>query len=112
MAIPTTIQNKMLEYQQVLSNRYPLSYTYYKISAGYSKTPEAISDLTPKYNIFTDDDSSPKETSVIYTNYIKTNTYTGLRGWYHLFYSSLEDLNIIIQIDNRGIVTDFQRLRI
>jgi hypothetical protein len=110
MAIPKTIQDKMFEYQQVLSNRYPLSYTYYKISAGNSKTSVAISDLTPKYNILTDDDSSPKETSVIYTDRFKNNEYIGGSLWYHLFDSSSADLNIIIRIDNRGLVTDFQRL--
>ncbi len=108
MAIPSIIQDKMLQYQQKLSNRYPLSYTYYKIGAGYSKSSEAVSDLTPLYNIFTGDDRDPRSGSTIYTDYTKNEAYIGTSVWHHVFDSSSSDLNIIIQIDNRGIVIAIQ----
>ena len=108
MPIPSTIQDKMLQYQQKLSNRYPLSYTYYKIGAGYSKINDAALDLTPLYNIFTNDDANPKLNSRIYTDRFKNNLYSGVSLWHHAFDSSSTDLNIIIQIDNRGIVIGIQ----
>ncbi len=110
MPISTTIQNKMLEYQQILSNRYPLSYTYYKISAGYTKESEAILDLTPLYNIFTADDGVPRLNSLIYTDRFKNNAFIGESLLYHVFDSSSADLNVIIRIDNRGIVIAIQNL--
>jgi len=111
MAIPTNIQDRMLEYEQKLSNRYPLSYTYYKIGAPYSKINDAVLDLTPKYNIFTNDDSSPKLGSRIYTNYTKTKIYSGVSQWHHVFDSSSSDLEFLIKIDFRGIVIDVQSLK-
>ncbi len=109
--IPSNIQDKMLQYQQKLSNRYPLSYTYYKIGSGYSKNTDAVADLTPKYNIFTNDDSSPKLSSIIYTDYTKNNNIPGANRWYHVFNSSSTDLNFLIQIDSRGIVSAVQNLK-
>ncbi len=108
MAIPSTIQDKMLQYQQKLSNRYPLSYTYYKIGTGYAKANDAALDLSPLYNIFTNDDANPKLNSIIYRDYTKNNLYSGVSFWHHVFDSSSTDLNIIIQIDNRGIVIGIQ----
>jgi hypothetical protein len=106
MPIPREAQEKMISYNFILNDRYPPSIPYTKLSAGYSKSSEAVSDTTPIYSLYTNDDEQPNISSAINIDQIKSIRYNGGDFWYHVFDSSSADSRYIILIDSRGIVTN------
>lgn len=107
MPIPREVQEKMINYNLVLSDRYTPDVSYFKLSSGYSKSSEAASDTTPISVIYTrSDDRDIIISSEMRVNQNKSIIYDGGDLWYHVFDSSSLDLRYIILIDSRGIVTD------
>lgn len=104
MAIPKEAQDKMINYNLVLSDRYTPGIPYLKLSAGYSKSSDASLDLRPISVAYTNNDRSPDISSRINIDQNKSMIYDGGELWYHVFDSSSVDAGYIILIDDRGIV--------
>lgn len=106
MAIERITQEKMTNYNLVLAGRYTPGITYFKLTAGSSKSGDAISDTTIVSAVYIGNDRLPDINSVIKIDQNKLLDYNGDDLWYHVFSSSSTDLNLIILISTRGIVTD------
>jgi hypothetical protein len=105
--IPREAQEKMINYNSILVERYSSSVPYFKLSAGYSKSSDAANDTNPISVIYTRDDDMDIDTgSIINIDQNKSIEYDGGDLWYHVFDSSSADLGYIISIDARGIVAD------
>lgn len=105
MPFPFRVQEKIRVYTNILLDRYPPSIPYYKLSIGYTKDSEAISDLTPNSSVYTRNDLAPDIGETIYIDGLKTSKFEGGDLYYHVFDSGGSDLLYIVQIDSGGIVT-------
>ena len=103
-SIPREAQEKMINYNFVLSGRYTPAIDYFKLSAGYTRSGDAASDTTPVSAIYTGDNKSPGTSSIISINQNKSINYNGGDLWYHVFDSASVDLQFIILIGTEGIV--------
>ena len=100
------IQEKIASYTNILIGRYSPGIVFYRISAGYIKSSEAINDLTPLYIIYTSTDLTPNTGDTIYTDSGKSTIIDGNDLWYHVFGSDGSDRSYIILINKIGIVTN------
>ena len=106
MSIPREAQEKMINYNFVLSERYTPGIEYLKLSVGYSKSAEAAEDSTPISVAYTNNNRAPNLSSIINIDQNKSIVYDGGGLWYHVFDSSSVDAGYIILIDSVGIITN------
>jgi hypothetical protein len=106
MALPERIQEKIQNYTNILTDRYPPSITFYRISIGYSKSTEAQADVNPSSIIYTTGDLTPTPGVIVYTDQSKKITFNGSNLWYNVFNSSSTRIGRVIRIDTSGNITN------
>jgi len=106
MALPQRIQEKLQIYTNILTDRYPPSITFYKISTGYSKSTDAQNDVNPSTTIYTTGDLIPTPGVIVYADQVKKNTFNGSDLWYNVFDSSNTVIGRVIRIDTSGNITN------
>jgi len=105
MPIPREAQEKMINYNFILTGRYAPNTDYFKLSAGYRKASDAASDTTPISVIYSTE-KNLNVGSIINIDQNQSIDYDGGDLWYHVFNESSGDLQYIILIDERGIVVN------